>query len=92
LTTSHSGTTTRRFFVYCKTCKKSYEATNGQPCDGCGIRFTVEQPNYLQLQAKLYGTDAVPKWSTELGAWTKGKSHRREVARRKKLIPADADS
>lgn len=88
-TTSSDIDTTRRVYVYCKTCKKSFEATNGRPCKGCGERFTRHQPNYLELHARLYGTDAVPKFNQGLGEWTRGKRHRQEVARRKKLIPRD---
>lgn len=60
------------------------------PCPGCGTLLELRySPNYLELQAKLYGTTAVPKYNEGLGAWTTGKSDRREKARQRKLIPAD---
>lgn len=89
MTTTHSGTTVRHITAFCKTCKQTFDATSGDPCPGCGDRFTMHQPNYLELHAKLYGTDACPRYNEGLGAWTRGKSDRSRIAREKKLVPAD---
>lgn len=90
-TTTHSGTATRRFYKYCGTCKTVVDLTDGPSvCPGCeSPQSLAPTPGNLELQARLYGTTAVPKWNEGLGAWTAGKSDRRAIARSKKLIPAD---
>ena len=88
--TTHTGRTTRHTIVFCKECKKTFELGDGPtPCPHCGtVRTRSSQPNYLELQARIYGTDAVPKFNLGLGCHTTGKSDYARKADQRKLFPS----
>ena len=82
----------RRWYV-CrnKDCGLLIEDTRDSPlvCGACGTgRERPTPPNYLELQARVYGTTGVPKWNLGLGAWTRGKRDYERTAEHKQLVPA----
>lgn len=81
----------RRRGYKCKKCSLKWwqDVKEAPSCPDCGFPYDRPSPNYLELGARIYGTEAVPKWNWGLGAWTTGKTDYRRRYESKQLVPRD---